>query len=662
MEIASLNIKVTQSGVSEAANGLTRIRTEGRGAAQSVDQFEKSAKRGTDAAGAMGRTITGVALRGLTSLAAGFSVLKIIQTADEMTMLEGRLKLVTRSAGEAERAFEGLAAISRETGNAFEVGFSVYQRLSFVRDEINATNDDMLAFTETVSKLGVISGASNGAMTAGLMQLGQSLSNEVVRAEEFNSIMENIPAVGKEIADQLGITTGQMRNLVIEGKLLSEDVFLAILAAQEEVNGRFEELPNTVRRAGAEFLSVGTMIIKDLNEATGATEGIADGIKFATEAMKQFAAVTLVVLNTLKALDNAGEIMANNLDIAAGEAFNRFSQARGGKISIFGKEIAIGEFDVSGQRAENEELQDATAGLKTADQIYSDFFPETYGPERPKEKEGMTEDRIKALEETRARVQGLADSLKKANEEEEKAAKLISKTIDELKFKNEQFGRSIEDQEIYNNLRAANVEIDSAAGQEIAKLTSEYSRLKSETEQVKRVTDGLGDAFGRAFEDAITGAEDFGDAMHGLFEDIQRLFVQEAITGPLKQLISGAFGGGSGTGFNLASKIGGGNTDFFGSLFGFADGGAFRVGGTGGTDSQLVAFKASPDETVSITRPDQQGGGGTNVYYNIDARGAEAGVEERIMGALRSLDRSIESRALNAVDNQFKRNPRYGRP
>lgn len=43
-----------------------------------------------------------------------------------------------------------------------------------------------------------------------------------------------------------------------------------------------------------------------------------------------------------------------------------------------------------------------------------------------------------------------------------------------------------------------------------------------------------------------------------------------------------------------------------GSLFGFAGGGDFAVGGTGGTDSQLVAFRASPDERVSIKTPAQQ--------------------------------------------------------
>ena len=57
----------------------------------------------------------------------------------------------------------------------------------------------------------------------------------------------------------------------------------------------------------------------------------------------------------------------------------------------------------------------------------------------------------------------------------------------------------------------------------------------------------------------------------------------------------------------------------------------------------------------------RNGGMGNQVVYNIDARGADAGVEERIMAALKSVDRSVESRAINAVDTQFKRNPSFGK-
>lgn len=44
----------------------------------------------------------------------------------------------------------------------------------------------------------------------------------------------------------------------------------------------------------------------------------------------------------------------------------------------------------------------------------------------------------------------------------------------------------------------------------------------------------------------------------------------------------------------------------FFSLFGMASGGSFKVGGTGSTDSQLVAFMASPDEEVTVRTPSQQ--------------------------------------------------------
>jgi hypothetical protein len=53
----------------------------------------------------------------------------------------------------------------------------------------------------------------------------------------------------------------------------------------------------------------------------------------------------------------------------------------------------------------------------------------------------------------------------------------------------------------------------------------------------------------------------------------------------------------------------------------FAQGGAFRVGGSGGIDSQMVAFKASPNETVSVTKPGQTFGGGKAGPQLVTVRG-----------------------------------------
>lgn len=58
---------------------------------------------------------------------------------------------------------------------------------------------------------------------------------------------------------------------------------------------------------------------------------------------------------------------------------------------------------------------------------------------------------------------------------------------------------------------------------------------------------------------------------------------------------------------------------------GFAMGGSFRVGGSGGTDSQLVQFRASPNETVTIRRPDQGGGGLVIQTMNVYADSYQGG-------------------------------------
>ncbi len=82
--------------------------------------------------------------------------------------------------------------------------------------------------------------------------------------------------------------------------------------------------------------------------------------------------------------------------------------------------------------------------------------------------------------------------------------------------------------------------------------------------------------------------------------------------------------------FDNASSAGGGGQNILGSvaeLFGFANGGAFTVGGGGGTDSQLVAFKATPGEEVSIRTPAQQrasGGGNITVNFQVTSPDADS--------------------------------------
>lgn len=669
MDIASLNIKVTNTGLPEANAGLAQLKGNAAGAAKGVDQFEASSRKGSQGASAFAGVVRGLS-GAIGGLSAGYLALKAINMADQWTLIEGRVRQSTRSIEEADYSLESLIDTAKETGASVDAAISIFQRISFVRDEIQATNDEMLQFTETVQKLGVVSGASQDAMKFGLTQLGQSLSSDIVRAEEFNSIMENIPAVGKAIADELGVTTGQLRLLVIEGKLLSEDVFAAVLNSTEKARAAFEAYPETVGRAFSQVLTQLMETIGGIDDATGASEiliaalvtvgktveGVGILIEFMAHGFSMFfdSLVTTILSMVTKTFDFIENRINNVIDL-----MNHIPGVDLDRSTLTRDTLGFNTADL--EAAANDNMNENFMQMAGSFNEGVDFLKGLGGSEG--------QEKVANTREISRNYADIAKSLKEGNDEEAKAAKKIADTINALKFRNEQLHRSTEEQELYNQLRAANVELDSIAGRQIQELVLQYDSLKKEQDALNSVVDAGESAFKRLWDGATDGATSWRDVMSDIVGDVSDMFYDLVIKSQIQDLFKSVLGmptSGSSSGFSLGNLTSAfsGVGDFFGGLFGFADGGSFKVGGVGGTDSQLVAFKASPDETVSITKPGQSMGGesaGGQIVYNIDARGADAGVEERLMRALQSVNKSIEGRALNAVNTQFKRDPTYGK-
>jgi len=129
--------------------------------------------------------------------------------------------------------------------------------------------------------------------------------------------------------------------------------------------------------------------------------------------------------------------------------------------------------------------------------------------------------------------------------------------------------------------------------------------LKVELTDAQKFMRSFVDVFQNAgagvFENLIDGTFRFRDALKNLLSDLGSLLANNV----MRQLLTSLAGGSIG-------PTGGGAGGLFGALPGFASGGSFNVGGAGGIDSQLVAFRASPDETVSVTKPGQESNSGGN--------------------------------------------------
>ncbi|MBL4802644.1 MAG: tape measure protein, partial [Emcibacter sp.] len=208
-------------------------------------------------------------------------------TADKIDVLQDRIKDATRESGGFNKVWDGITATAIKTGSVLGNNVELFQRLSIAAGDLGATNTDILRLNETVQKLGIISGASTSSLAAGTTQLAQGLGAGIFRAEEFNSILENIPAVANAIAKSLGKSTSELRKMVLAGKLASKDVFQALIESSAEVDKRFSEIPPRLERAWSGLLTAMATRIDKVNDALKITVALASSLEGLTQLITQ---------------------------------------------------------------------------------------------------------------------------------------------------------------------------------------------------------------------------------------------------------------------------------------------------------------------------------------------------------------------------------------
>ena len=69
------------------------------------------------------------------------------------------------------------------------------------------------------------------------------------RGEELNAVFESAPNVSRNIADYLGVSVGEIRQMASEGQITADVVKNALLGATDEINETFKEMPMTLAQA-----------------------------------------------------------------------------------------------------------------------------------------------------------------------------------------------------------------------------------------------------------------------------------------------------------------------------------------------------------------------------------------------------------------------------
>lgn len=252
---------------------------------------------------------------GLSAIASAIAVSQVVdygkrflEAADAMSQMQARIERLTGSAAAATQTMQGLMRISSATGGSLQDTAKLWETLSTALRDTGATNGQIIQLTETLQKIGRIGGSSTEEMANALRQFGQSISSGTIRAEEFNSILEQMPELARQIAAGMGVSIGELRQLMLDGKLTAEDALNAIQKQTGSVNAEFEKLPRTLAQANNALTNSFLSMIDSVNQATGASSWMVTVIDSLTAALDRLAGKAISADAQISDLNSTAEM------------------------------------------------------------------------------------------------------------------------------------------------------------------------------------------------------------------------------------------------------------------------------------------------------------------------------------------------------------------
>lgn len=255
------------AGQASADTALKQIENSVKKTANSADKLDKS----LDNLGG-GFSRLAVAVKGYISIQA---LIKLQQLSEEFTLLQARVTRLSSSSEEGARSFQQLVSIASTTGASLGDTVNLWQQLTATLKTVGATNSDVNRLVMTLQKIGTIGGSSAQEMANALRQFMQSVASGRIQAEEFNSVLEQMPELARQIADGMGIPFNELRQLMLSGKLDIGEVLAAIERRSDEINQQFEKMPRTVTQATNALVTQFGVAVSKIDDAIGASRYLA---------------------------------------------------------------------------------------------------------------------------------------------------------------------------------------------------------------------------------------------------------------------------------------------------------------------------------------------------------------------------------------------------
>lgn len=222
------------------------------------------------------------------AIAAGFSVREMLAASDSLTRIQGRIKNVTDSQYGYNQALQDVQRIAAAAQSPIEGVATLYARSTRALDSLGVSQKQVALLSENIALALKAEGAAGSETESVMIQLSQALASGVLRGDEFNSISENAPLLQKALADSLGVTTGQLRQMAEQGELTADKLVKAF--ANEDLNAALKtQAGNMQTAAGAQSALANnfSIFVGNVAQKTGIVDLYTSGINALAVALKE---------------------------------------------------------------------------------------------------------------------------------------------------------------------------------------------------------------------------------------------------------------------------------------------------------------------------------------------------------------------------------------
>ena len=196
---------------------------------------------------------------------------KLVDTANEMQVVQQRLNQVSASGLESKLVFDQLAAASQRLRQPLGQMSELFAKLRQSNENVVLSVNETLKVTEAFTAALRLSGATGQTAASALLQFGQAMAKGNLDGDEFRTIAENNSEVLLVLQRQYGKTRAEILKMREEGQLTARMMADALIKEYDKLIDRSTKLAPTLGQ-GATAISNSLLIV--MTNSTSTREAI----------------------------------------------------------------------------------------------------------------------------------------------------------------------------------------------------------------------------------------------------------------------------------------------------------------------------------------------------------------------------------------------------